>query len=216
MGNNKIHGTIPSAIGDLTGLSIFVLEYNLFSGPIPLSIGGLTKLQDIYLSANRFTGKLPSSLGNLTLLNSLCIEINNISGSIPPSLAPRASSSRRSLRNASAILLEGNTELCGGISELKLPPCPPMNPKKKNSHIPLKIIVPVSVSGAIFIAIVAFSYTFIRHKTKSRDDLYASPFESQFPRLSYADLLRATDGFSAANMIGSGRFGSKESSTMVT
>ncbi|KAL0342170.1 UNVERIFIED_CONTAM: putative LRR receptor-like serine/threonine-protein kinase [Sesamum calycinum] len=287
MSSNLIHGTIPSAIGDLTGLSTFVLEYNLFSGPIPLSIGGLTKLQEIYLSANKFTGKLPSSLGNLTLLNTLCIEINNISGSIPPSLALDFSKNRLSglvpstigsclslqqlflsgnsfhgeipqelsllkglqeldlssnnfsgripsflgelslaklnlsfnklrgpvpvegvFRNVSAILLEGNTELCGGISELKLPPCPPMNPKKKNSHIPLKIIVPVSVSGAIFIAIVAFSYTFIRHKTKSRDDLYASPFESQFPRLSYADLLRATDGFSAANMIGSGRFGS--------
>ncbi|KAK4395396.1 putative LRR receptor-like serine/threonine-protein kinase [Sesamum angolense] len=80
--------------------------------------------------------------------------------------------------------------------------------QEENSHIPLKIIVPVSVSGAIFIAIIAFSYIFIQHKTKSRDDLYASRFESQFQRLSYGDLLRATNGFSMANMIGSGRFGS--------
>ncbi|KAL0354869.1 UNVERIFIED_CONTAM: putative receptor-like protein kinase [Sesamum radiatum] len=111
-------------------------------------------------------------------------------------------------RNVSAVSLEENTELCGGISELELPPCPTTNPKKKSSHIPLKIIVPVSVSGAIFIAIIAFSYILIQRKTKSRNDQQTLPFESNFPRLSYADLLRATDGFCEANMIGSGRFGS--------
>ncbi|KAL0352139.1 UNVERIFIED_CONTAM: putative LRR receptor-like serine/threonine-protein kinase [Sesamum calycinum] len=110
-------------------------------------------------------------------------------------------------RNVSAVSLEENNELCGGILELKLPPCRATNPKRKNSHIPLKIIIPVSASGAVFIAIIAFSYIFIQRKTKPRDDLYASPLESQFQRLSYADLLRATNGFPEANMIGSGRFG---------
>ncbi|KAL0325427.1 UNVERIFIED_CONTAM: putative LRR receptor-like serine/threonine-protein kinase [Sesamum radiatum] len=342
IGINLIHGTIPSGIGNLIGLSILNLASNLFSGPLPSSIGRLIKLQEIHLSDNKFMNELPYSLGNLTLLNLLHVDRNNILGSIPPSLGncydllvldlshnnlsgpipkeivslssisiyldlsnnnlsgsipievgslrnlgglyfsnnrlsglipntirscislqqlyldgnsfhgeiPRGLSSLKGVqeldlsrnkfaglipsflgelslaklnlsfnklqgpvpiegvfRNVSAVSLEENNELCGGILELKLPPCRATNPKRKNSHIPLKIIIPVSASGAVFIAIIALSYIFIQRKTKPRDDLYASPLESQFQRLSYADLLRATNGFPEANMIGSGRFG---------
>ncbi|KAK4395395.1 putative LRR receptor-like serine/threonine-protein kinase [Sesamum angolense] len=190
LSNNNLFGSIPSEVLYLGG--------NSFHGEIPQGLSLLKGLQELDLSRNNFSGLIPGFLGelNLTYLN---LSFNKLQGPVPVEGV---------FRNVSAVSLEENTELCGGISELKLPPCPPTNPKKKSSHIPLKIIVPVSVSGAIFIAIIAFSYLFIQRKTKSRNDLYTSLFESQFQRLSYADLLKATDGFSEANMIGFGRFGS--------
>ncbi|KAK6120459.1 hypothetical protein DH2020_045796 [Rehmannia glutinosa] len=321
IGINRIHGTIPSGIGNLIGLNTLSLQLNLLSGPIPSTIGKLFKMQEINLSANMFTNELPSSLGNLTLLNILYATRNNFSGSIPQSLAnfsrllvldlsvnnfsgviPReimsisslsiyldlsynalfgsvpseivwnfskhykrmhklaASSLRRKFatgeipqglsvlrglqdldlsrnnfsglipsfldelhllnlnlsfnrlqgpvplegvfRNTSAVSLQGNNELCGGILELKLPYCPSIT-KKNSSYILLKVLIP---SAVLFIAILVLSCILIRKKTKSRNNHYASSFESQFKRLSYADLLRATNGFSEANVIGSGRF----------
>ncbi|KAL0319077.1 UNVERIFIED_CONTAM: putative LRR receptor-like serine/threonine-protein kinase [Sesamum angustifolium] len=196
--NNRLSGLVPSTISSCTSLEQFYLGGNSFHGEIPQGLSLLKGLQELDLSRNNFSGLIPGFLGelNLTYLN---LSFNKLQGPVPVEGV---------FRNVSAVSLEENTELCGGISELKLPPCPPTNPKKKSSHIPLKIIVPVSVSGAIFIAIIAFSYLFIQRKTKSRNDLYTSLFESQFQRLSYADLLKATDGFSEANMIGFGRFGS--------
>ncbi|KAL0415410.1 UNVERIFIED_CONTAM: putative LRR receptor-like serine/threonine-protein kinase [Sesamum latifolium] len=196
--NNRLSGIVPSTISSCISLQLLFLSRNSFHGEIPRELNLLKGLQELDLSSNNFSGRIPSFLGRLALTK-LNLSFNELRGPVPVEGV---------FGNVSAILLEGNNELCGGISELNLPPCPPMNPKKKNSHIPLNIIVPVSISGAIFIAIIAFSYIFIQCKTKSRNNLYTSTFESQYQRLSYADLLKATDGFAEANMIGSGRYGS--------
>ncbi|XP_020547989.1 putative receptor-like protein kinase At3g47110 [Sesamum indicum] len=198
LSNNRLSGRVPRTISSCISLQQLNLDGNSFHGQIPQGLSSLTGLQELDLSRNKFSGLIPNFLGELSL-EKLNISFNKLQGPVPIDGV---------FQNVSAVSLEENTELCGGISELKLPPCAPTNPKKKNSQIPLKIIVPVSVCGAIFIVIIAFSYIFIQRKTKSRDNLHATPFESQFPRLSYADLLTATDGFSEANMIGSGRFGS--------
>ncbi|KAL0319075.1 UNVERIFIED_CONTAM: putative LRR receptor-like serine/threonine-protein kinase [Sesamum angustifolium] len=222
LSNNNLLGSIPSEVGSLRNLGCLDFSNNRLSGIVPSTISSCISLQQLYLGGNSFHGEIPQGLSLLKGLQELDLSRNNFSGLIPSFLG-KLSLEKLNLsfnklqgpvpvkgvfQNASAVSLEDNAELCGGISELKLRSCPPTDSKKKNSHIPLKIIVPVSVSGAIFIAIIAFSYIFIQHKTKSRDDLYALPFESQFQRLSYGDLLRATNGFSMANMIGSGRFGS--------
>ncbi|KAL0319080.1 UNVERIFIED_CONTAM: putative LRR receptor-like serine/threonine-protein kinase [Sesamum angustifolium] len=200
LSNNRLSGLVPRTISRCISLQQLNLGGNSFHGEIPQGLSSLTGLQELDLSRNTFLGLIPNFLGELSL-EKLNLSFNKLQGAVPVDGI---------FKNVSAVSLEENTELCGGISELKLPPCPQTNPMKKNSHIPLKIIVPVSVSGAILIAIIAFSYIFIQRqrKTKSRNELYTSSFESQFQKLSYADLLKATDGFSEDNMIGSGRFGS--------
>ncbi|KAK4436675.1 putative receptor-like protein kinase [Sesamum alatum] len=223
LSNNNLSGSIPSQVGSLRNLGGLDFSNNRLSGLVPSTISSCISLQQLYLGGNSFHGEIPQGLSLVKVLQELDLSRNNFSGLIPSflgelSLAYLNLSFNKLqgpvpvegvFRNVSAISVEENIELCGGISELELPPCPSTNPKKKKSQIPLKLILAISVSGAIFIAIIAFSYMFIQRKTKSRQDhLYASPFESQFQRLSYTDLLRATDGFSEANMIGCGRFGS--------
>ncbi|KAL2242749.1 UNVERIFIED_CONTAM: putative LRR receptor-like serine/threonine-protein kinase [Sesamum indicum] len=198
LSNNRLSGLVPNTISSCISLQYLHLEGNSFHGEIPQGLSNLKGLQELDLSRNNFSGLIPSFLGDLSLVE-LNLSFNKLRGPVPVEGV---------FRNVSAVSLEENYELCGGISELKLPPCPSAIPKKKNSHIPFKIIVPVSISGAIFIAIIASSYIFIQCKTKPRNGKYTSPFESQFRRLSYGDLLRATNGFSEASMVGSGRFGS--------
>ncbi|KAI3455249.1 hypothetical protein Pfo_011912 [Paulownia fortunei] len=194
---NNLSGPIPreimsfitfylprSALQCLVGLRISLqwlhLESNSFYGEIPQALSVLSGLEDLSLSRNNFSRPIPRFLAELRLVQ-LNLSYNKLQGPVP---------TERVFRNDSAISFEGNTELCGGIPGLKLPPCPSTNPMKKNSSIPLKVLIPVAVSGAIVIAVVVCSYILIQRKTK----------------LSYSDLMRATGGFSEDNVIGSGRF----------
>ncbi|KAL7208922.1 hypothetical protein ACSBR1_030624 [Camellia fascicularis] len=79
-GNNLLRG-----IGNLLNLTLLSMAANNLAGPIPSSIGRLHKLQELLLGGNKFT-ELPSLLGNLTSLIILNLSKNNIHGSIPPSL----------------------------------------------------------------------------------------------------------------------------------
>ena len=84
--SNRLIGTIPSSLGQLTQLQWLDLSSNQLSGTIPLSLGQLIKLQQLYLSLNQLSGTIPSSLGQLTQIQSVYISNNQLSGTIPSSL----------------------------------------------------------------------------------------------------------------------------------
>ncbi|XP_048326732.2 probable LRR receptor-like serine/threonine-protein kinase At3g47570 [Ziziphus jujuba] len=86
MGYNRIHGSIPTEIGNLINLELLSFDHAQLTGAIPSSIGKLQKLNDIYLNNNKLSGIVPSSLGNLTQLSRLYLQSNNLQGSIPSSL----------------------------------------------------------------------------------------------------------------------------------
>ncbi|GAV75551.1 LRR_1 domain-containing protein/Pkinase_Tyr domain-containing protein/Malectin domain-containing protein/LRR_8 domain-containing protein [Cephalotus follicularis] len=80
---NKLSGTFPMVLTNITTLMNMSIEGNQFSGPIPQEIGKLINLQKLVLSSNNFTGKLPAELGKLVNLTDLRISDNNFSGAIP-------------------------------------------------------------------------------------------------------------------------------------
>ena len=86
LGDNRLTGTIPSSLGNLTNLRLLWLAYNQLSGSIPSSLGNLTNLQVLDLSNNRLTGTIPSQLGNLTNLELLLLQNNQLSGCVPAGL----------------------------------------------------------------------------------------------------------------------------------
>ena len=84
--DNQLSGSLPSSLGNLTNLEVLDLSSNQLSGSIPSELGRLTKLEWLGLYENQLSGSLPSSLGNLTNLEGLGLASNQLSGSIPSEL----------------------------------------------------------------------------------------------------------------------------------
>lgn len=84
--NNRLIGSIPEAISELTEVYELEFSQNSLSGVIPESIGNLTKLRYLGFSSNDITGQLPASLGNCTELQDLNIAANELEGTLPASM----------------------------------------------------------------------------------------------------------------------------------
>ncbi|KAL5545515.1 hypothetical protein UlMin_005202 [Ulmus minor] len=62
---NKLTGSIPSSLSNLTNLGTIHLDRNRLSRSIPESFGHFRKVSRLYLSHNELSEKIPSSLGNM-------------------------------------------------------------------------------------------------------------------------------------------------------
>ncbi|KAK2972562.1 hypothetical protein RJ640_022413 [Escallonia rubra] len=144
LAHNALTGTLPLEIGALKNLAELDVSNNRLSGSLPNSLGNALVLQRLYLDRNSFVGEIPQGWSALKGLQELDLSNNNLSGKIPSYLGElrleklNLSSNRPNgevpkqgvFLNASAVSLVGNSNLCGGIIDLKLPPCPSPNAKK--------------------------------------------------------------------------------------
>ncbi|KAK9153563.1 hypothetical protein Sjap_001043 [Stephania japonica] len=196
--HNKLIGEIPSTLGTCASLKYLHLEANSLMGEIPMTLNALKDLSDLDLSKNNLSGPIPKYLENLPLLK-LNLSSNNLEGEVPKEGA---------FKNASAVFVGGNTKLCGGIVELHLPRCTEKPSIKRGRSLNHKKIIGliISVVGCLLLFFFVLMYRRMR-KTKKRS---STPSMDKFDRikLSYEDLFKATNGFSATNLIGSGSFGS--------
>ncbi|CAL5373247.1 unnamed protein product [Camellia sinensis] len=83
---NRIAGSIPPTLVNLTQLTVLNLTYNFLSGTIPAKISQLLYLEQLFLSHNFFTGSIPATMGQLQHLGLLDLSNNRLSGGIPKSL----------------------------------------------------------------------------------------------------------------------------------
>ncbi|KAI3464362.1 hypothetical protein Pfo_021025 [Paulownia fortunei] len=197
LSHNRLSGIIPNSLSSCVRLERLHLESNSLDGEIPDRLSALRGLQDLDLSQNNLSGPIPRFLGELLLVN-LNLSFNKLQGEVP---------TLGVFQNESAISLEGNGDLCGGIAHLKLPPCSSTNSKKKQFSTVWKILIPAA--GAVCLTLLACFYIIIYRRRISQNIQSSMPlFGAEFLRLSYADLLKATGGFSEANLLGAGRFGS--------
>ncbi|GLU02954.1 hypothetical protein SLE2022_201820 [Rubroshorea leprosula] len=187
-------GEIPNSLIGCTSLQLLYLDGNHFRGSIPESLSSLRGIRFLDLSVNNLTGKIPQYMTNLTL-EYLNLSFNNLEGDIP---------TKGIFRNASVVFVEGNKNLCGGISELSLPKCSIKVTKKSElSHLHVIIIV-VSLVGVIIVSIFLLYWT--KRKNKDRSPRFS--LKDPLRQLSYQTLFKATDGFSSTNLLGKGSFGS--------
>ena len=98
---NKLKGSIPAELGDLTSLQTLDLRSNPLTGPIPAWLGALTDLRTLYLGSNRLTGPIPAELGDLTNLRALDLHSNELTGRSRPSWARSPSCKRCDCRATS-------------------------------------------------------------------------------------------------------------------
>uniref|UniRef100_A0A6I9QCU1 Receptor kinase-like protein Xa21 n=1 Tax=Elaeis guineensis var. tenera TaxID=51953 RepID=A0A6I9QCU1_ELAGV len=208
--NNQISGSLHSNIGNLKNLMVLGMSSNLLTGNIPVSLGNLNALHVLNMSHNNFLGRIPPSLGNISQLNWLDLQGNKLSGSIPTQLG--------NCKNLQFLALSDN-QLTGTIPiEILSLPC--LSLGLYLSHNALHGLLPSEIGNL----------TNVNNLDISENRLYGaipdgigkcvvlvdldmkkgSPefFSAAGARVSYAELVKATDGFSSANLIGVGSFGS--------
>eukprot|EP01018_Ginkgo_biloba_P025682 Gb_11073 [translate_table: standard] len=76
---NKFEGSIPSEIGQQTGLGLLSL-----SGNIPASLGQSWRLEELDLSDNKLRGKIPPEVAGLRNVIFLNLSGNMLEGRLPP------------------------------------------------------------------------------------------------------------------------------------
>ncbi|CAN1816810.1 Probable LRR receptor-like serine/threonine-protein kinase At3g47570 [Linum perenne] len=221
LSHNQFIGSIPTEVGTLKNLEWLDLSHNMFSGSIPSSMGGCISLEYLYLQGNLLQGIIPSSLSSLKGIRRLDLSANNLSGQIPKFLELMNISQLLNLsfnnfegevprggafKNASIISVKGNSRICGGIAELKLPPCHDFTNSKKALSRKWKIVMS-TISSLLFLIFIGSCLSIFWIKKRGKQDIVAAD-DQPLLQLSYQRLFVATNGFSSFNLIGIGSFGS--------
>ncbi|KAG9153482.1 hypothetical protein Leryth_018744 [Lithospermum erythrorhizon] len=201
-------GNIPDALQLCESLQKLDLSGNSLSGEIPKGIcDWLPYLVTLDLSKNALTGSIPADLVNCSYLNNLILDDNKLSGSIPYEVASLGRLKRFTVSNndLSGRVPEfqfncgGDLGKCGGLS-------------KRN----LAIIIAAGVFGAAASMLLGFGlwwwcFTKSGRRRKGygigRTDSDSWAERLRQPSIKLVDLLAATNGFSADNIINTTRTG---------
>ncbi|KAF8024642.1 hypothetical protein BT93_F1729 [Corymbia citriodora subsp. variegata] len=217
---NHLIGVLPTEVGNLRTLTALDISNNLLVGEIPSSLGYCTTLTSLRMGGNFFNGSIPQSIKSLRGIEELDLSHNNLSGQIPKFLAvfPFLKLLNLSYNKFEGILpregvfknptntsIIGNNELCDGLPEFHLPNC--ISKSSKSTKKNIMILFAYVISGVLGIALI-LAFIYLRWFKKKVNELISSSMDDSYPKVSYGALLKATDGFSSANLIGVGSFSS--------
>ncbi|KAK2360986.1 receptor protein [Trifolium repens] len=83
LSHNKLNGSIPSELGNLTRIRALNLSNNFFTGKIPDTFSNLVQVESLDLSFNMLSGQIPPQISGLTSLEVFSVTHNNLSGATP-------------------------------------------------------------------------------------------------------------------------------------
>ena len=86
-----LSGSLPAALGSLSGLVTLDLSWSGLSGEVPAALGSLGSLEVLRLNNNSLTGEVPAALGSLGSLRVLEVGANNLTGGVPAALGSLSS-----------------------------------------------------------------------------------------------------------------------------
>ena len=209
LSSNDLSGSIPSEICTwLPYLVTLDLSNNHLTGSIPVDLAKCSFLNKLILSDNKLSGNIPYQLSSLGRLNKFSVANNDLTGTIPAFLNGSDSGD-----------FVGNSGLCGR----PLGKCGGLS--KKN----LAIIIAAGVFGAAASLLLGFGlwwWYFTKSGSRKRghrvrrDDtgrlaerlrayklVQVTLFQKPLVKVKLADLMAATNNFSAENIIISTRTG---------
>ncbi|VAH41273.1 unnamed protein product [Triticum turgidum subsp. durum] len=201
LSNNHLTGPIPQEVGNLINLGLLNISNNKLSGGLPYELGqcvqllslqipqslsALKVMQQIDLSENNLTGQVSQFFGNFSSLNYINISYNKFDGPVPTGGI---------FGNSTAVFLQGNTGLCETAAAIfGLPICPATSATKRKINAPLLLIITalITIASVIFVVVTIMKGP----RTQPPED-----FKETMKRVSYGDILKATNWFSLVNRI---------------
>ncbi|XP_015895351.3 serine/threonine-protein kinase BRI1-like 2 [Ziziphus jujuba] len=232
---NELRGRIPEEIGDMIALQVLELAHNQLSGEIPSSLGRLKNLGVFDASHNRLQGNIPDSFSNLSFLVQIDLSNNDLTGQIPsrgqlstlpasqyannpglcgvplpecqnnndqPTIATPADDGGKGGRKASATTWANSIVLGILISIASI--CIlivwaiAMRARRREAE-EVKMLSSLQASHA--------ATTWKIDKEREPLSINVATFQRQLRKLKFSQLIEATNGFSAASLIGCGGFG---------
>ncbi|KAL2331408.1 hypothetical protein Fmac_018989 [Flemingia macrophylla] len=222
LSNNILSGHIWPDIGRLKALHVLDFSRNNITGTIPSTISEMENLECLDLSYNGLSGEIPSSFNNLTFLSKFSVAYNRLEGPIP------TGGQFLSFPSSS---FEGNLGLCREIDS----PCKAANntrpiissgsSRKHGRGNVLGITISIGIGLALLLAIILlrmsrrdgdkpidnFNEELGSRPHRLSEALVSSKLvlfqNSDCKDLTVADLLKSTNNFNQANIIGCGGFG---------
>ncbi|CAL5089324.1 unnamed protein product [Urochloa decumbens] len=201
MDGNSFHGSIPATFKNMAGLTLVNLTDNKLNGSIPGNLASITNLQELYLAHNNLLGSIPELLGNSKSLLHLDLSFNNLQGEVP---------TEGVFRNLTGLSISGNDALCGGIPQLHLPKCPNFTAKRNKETMQKYLRIAIPTIGALLLllsGLVWAGFMYRKFKTALMREMSHQVTDIELPIVPYNDILKGTDGFSEANVLGKGRYG---------
>ncbi|CAD6219217.1 unnamed protein product [Miscanthus lutarioriparius] len=227
LSRNQLGGKLPTGLSNMQQVQKIDLSWNNFNGEI-FSLGDCIALTVLDLSHNSLAGDLPSKLGKLKYLESLDVSNNNLSGEIPNSLTNCSMLKYLNLSyndfwgvvpttgpfvNFSCLSYLGNRRLSGPV----LRRC---GGRHRSWYQSRKFVVIMCVCSAVLAfaltILCAVSVRKIRERVAAmREDMFrgrrgggSSPvMKYKFPRITYRELVEATEEFSEDRLVGTGSYG---------
>jgi protein brassinosteroid insensitive 1 len=228
---NQLDGSIPKEIGTMYYLMILNLRHNLLSGLIPPEMGGMAHVAVLDLSHNQLEGPIPSSFSAMSL-SEIDLSNNRLNGSIPE-LGSLATFPKYVYENNSGLCgfplpaCNHNSESSGNGSHQRS-----HRQASLAGSVALGLLFSLfCIFGLVIIAIESRKRQKKKEESNASRDFYfdsrtqsatisnwklsgtnalninLATFDKPLQKLTFADLLEATNGFHDDSLIGSGGFG---------
>ncbi|WOL08620.1 leucine-rich repeat receptor-like serine/threonine-protein kinase [Canna indica] len=223
LSNNQLQGLLPLELSKMDQVQEIDLSANNLTGKIIPQLSACVALRLINLSHNQLEGHLPTAFGDLNNLETLDVSFNGLTGEVPLSLIKCPSLTYLNLSyndfygpvpvggvlaSFNSLSYLGNQHLCGLVMNKTCP----HGLRWLHSR---KFLITVSVGASLAAFILTICCVSLIRKIKgmriiSRGDTFgtSSPMYSSHPRITYLELLAATEEFNQVRLIGSGSFGS--------